>query len=161
MSSRARGKTAIRPSADVQYLVYCDGASRKDGRGGYGIHIQQPGKPHVDLCGGDHNTTNNRMELLAVIEAAWHLPEGSNIVFVCDSQYVIRGATEYMTMWLLRGWRTADNKPVKNQDLWEEYQRARDRHNSVEFMWVRGHTGNPGNERADALAAQGVPERTQ
>lgn len=139
------------------YTVYCDGASRKDGRGGWGASIRQHGKANVDICGGEYDTTNNRMELMAVIETLWYLPAQSRVTLVCDSQYVIKGASEYMDTWIRAGWRTSSNKEVKNVDLWKELRSAMKRHMRIEWEWVKGHTQNEGNERADALAGEGVP----
>lgn len=141
------------------YTVYCDGASRKDGRGGWGASIRQKGHPNLDIYGGEYETTNNRMELMAAIEALWYLPPRCIVTVVCDSQYVVMGATDYVETWVRAGWRTSSNKPVKNDDLWKELLGAIARHRSVEWQWVKGHTGNEGNERADALATLGVPER--
>lgn len=139
------------------YVAYCDGASRKDGRGGWGASIRRAGYQDVDLFGGEMTTTNNRMELTAPIEVMWYLPEGSSIRFVCDSDYVVKGFSEYLDQWEAMRWRTAANKPLKNDDLWKEARTALQRHAAVEFEWVKGHSGNPGNERADALSQMGVP----
>lgn len=145
-----------------KYLIYCDGASRKDGRGGWGASIRKQGRNgeaenNVDICGGEYDTTNNRMELMAVIEALWYIPVGAEVTIVCDSQYVLLGITEYIETWMRARWRTSTNKPVKNVDLWEELHSAASNHTIV-WQWVKGHTGDEGNERADRLAAEGVPE---
>lgn len=140
------------------YTVYCDGASRKDGRGGWGAFITDATGAEEDIWGGTTDTTNNRMELMAVIETLWYLPSRSNVTLICDSKYVIEGATEYLPMWIRAGWRTSSNKPLKNADLWEEFNSAQKEHASLVFEWVKGHTGVEGNERADRLAERGVPK---
>jgi ribonuclease HI len=141
----------------VDYVAYCDGASRKDGRGGWGAYIEA-GARTISLYGGEHDTTNNRMELMACIETLWYLPARSSIELVCDSQYVVKGATEYAETWVRAGWRTSSNKAVANQDLWEELLLAVRRHRLVTWRWVKGHNGNEGNEHADRLAGMGVPK---
>lgn len=142
-------------------MVYCDGASRKDGRGGWGCSIRHLGKQR-DICGGDYDTTNNRMELTAAIEALLaiddiHMGRRQQITVVSDSQYLIKGVTEQAEDWKFRNWRTSANKPIKNKDLWVKLLSVVARHD-IEWSWVKGHTGNPGNERADKLAGMGVPE---
>lgn len=141
------------------YRVYCDGASRKDGRGGWGASIRRAGHPNVDLYGGEFDTTNNRMELMAALEVLWYLPPRSVATLVCDSMYVVAGADEHLATWVRARWRTSANKPVKNQDLWEEMLAAIARHKSVTWEWVKGHSGDEGNERADELATLGIPEK--
>lgn len=153
-----RGKKVHVLRTGKLYTAYCDGASRKDKRGGWGAHITSVGEPSIDLCGGDTDTTNNRMELLAPIEVMWYLPERSCITFVCDSQYVVYGASEYIHTWVQSGWIGSTGKAVANRDLWEELISATARHETVTWQWVKGHAGNPGNERADALATLGVPD---
>lgn len=140
------------------YTIYCDGASRKDGRGGWGASIRRPGAPNVDLYGGEYDTTNNRMELMGALEALWYIPEHSVVHVYGDSEYVVKGASEYLDTWARTGWRTTANKPLKNDDLWQEMQGAIARHALVEWFWVRGHSGDEGNERADALSQMGVPK---
>lgn len=142
----------------MTYTIYCDGASRKDGRGGWGASIRRRGMADVDLYGGEFDTTNNRMELMAAIEALWFIPRGSTVTLVCDSMYVVAGASEHMEMWLRTNWRTSANKAVKNVDLWKELKSVMDCHRSVSWQWVKGHTGVEGNERADRLATLGVPD---
>ncbi len=113
---------------------------------------------HVrELHGGALETTNNRMELTAVIEALAAVKRPSHIVIHTDSQYVKLGITEWIAQWKLRGWKTADRKPVKNVDLWQRLAEVAAPH-KIEWRWVRGHAGNTGNERADALANLGVDE---
>jgi ribonuclease HI len=108
-----------------------------------------------ELFGGEVDTTNNRMELTAVIEALVSLKRSCRITIYTDSEYVRKGMTEWIINWQRRGWKTADNKPVKNADLWQRLDALRKLH-EVEWCWVKGHSGDPGNERADALANRGV-----
>jgi ribonuclease HI len=135
--------------------VYADGACKGNpGPGGWGVLLVAEGRER-ELHGGEPATTNNRMELTAVIRALEALPHGSRVLLYTDSQYVQKGMTEWIASWKRRGWRTADKKPVKNEDLWKHLDElARDR--QVAWHWVRGHNGHPGNERADALANKGV-----
>ena len=135
--------------------VYADGACKGNpGPGGWGVLLIE-GDRERELHGGEPATTNNRMELTAVIRALEALPHGSRVRLYTDSQYVQKGMTEWIASWKRRGWRTADKKPVKNEDLWKHLDElARDR--QVTWHWVRGHNGHPGNERADALANKGV-----
>jgi len=135
--------------------VYADGACKGNpGPGGWGVLMLTGGKER-ELHGGEPATTNNRMELTAVIRALESLPRGRRVRLYTDSQYVQKGMTEWISSWKLRGWRTADRKPVKNEDLWRQLDEAA-RHHKVEWHWVKGHAGHPGNERADALANKGV-----
>jgi len=135
--------------------VYADGACKGNpGPGGWGALLVAGGK-ETELHGGDPATTNNRMELTAVIRALDSLPAGSRVRLYTDSQYVQLGITEWIHAWKRRGWKTADKKPVKNEDLWKLLDEAARRH-KVEWHWVKGHAGHPGNERADALANKGV-----
>jgi ribonuclease HI len=108
-----------------------------------------------EMFGGEPATTNNRMELTAVIEALAALKRPSHVVLHTDSQYVMKGITEWIRGWKAKGWRTADKKPVKNEDLWRKLDGEAARH-EIEWKWVRGHSGHNGNERADALANKGV-----
>jgi ribonuclease HI len=108
-----------------------------------------------ELFGGEAQTTNNRMEMTAVIQALAALPEGSPVRLHTDSQYVQKGITEWIHSWKRRGWKTADNKPVKNVDLWLQMDGLAAKHR-VEWVWVKGHAGHDGNERADQLANRGV-----
>ena len=135
--------------------VYADGACKGNpGPGGWGVLLVAEGRER-ELHGGEPATTNNRMELTAVIRALEALPHGSRVRLYTDSQYVQKGMTEWIASWKRRGWRTADRKPVKNEDLWKHLDElARDR--QVAWHWVRGHNGHPGNERADALANKGA-----
>lgn len=115
------------------------------------------GEQERELWGGEAHTTNNRMELTAVIRALEVLQRPSRLHIVTDSQYVLHGITQWLAGWKRRGWRTADGKPVKNQELWERLDELLAPH-QAEWTWVRGHTGHPENERADALANRGIDE---
>ena len=141
-------------AADVVH-IYSDGACKGNpGPGGWGALLVS-GDHRKEICGGDPSTTNNRMEMLAVIRALESLKRPSIVQVHTDSQYVQKGVSEWLAGWKRRGWRTADGKPVKNQDLWLELD-ALSRVHQIEWNWVRGHAGHPENERADALANQGV-----
>jgi len=135
--------------------VYADGACRGNpGPGGWGVLLRE-GKRERELHGGEPATTNNRMELTAVIRALEALAPGSQVHVYTDSQYVQKGISEWIHAWKRRGWRTSGREPVKNQDLWmrlDELARAHE----VEWFWVKGHAGHPENERADALANLGI-----
>ena len=115
------------------------------------------GEHEKELCGGELDTTNNRMELTAALRGLEALKRSCQVALYTDSQYVRLGITEWMPQWKARGWRTAAKKPVKNEDLWKLLDEATNRH-EVEWHWVKGHAGDPGNERADALANRGVEE---
>jgi ribonuclease HI len=133
------------------YVIYTDGACRGNpGPGGWAA-VVGGGVDEQVLSGAETETTNNRMELSAVIMALRALPAGAVAVLHTDSEYVIKGITEWLPAWKARGWKTAAKKPVKNQDLWEELEAAR-QGRRVDWRWVRGHAGNPGNERVDRLA---------
>jgi ribonuclease HI len=148
-----------------EFVIYTDGASRKDGRGGWGYTIRWQGA-WWDECGGAFQTTNNRMELQAAISALQCIDslvdpgERACVQLWADSQYVLLGVTDHAEGWIFRNWRTSTNRPVKNKDLWLELLQVAGRHD-VDWQWVRGHTGNEGNERADRLAAEGVPTAKQ
>jgi len=138
--------------------IYTDGACKGNpGPGGWGALLRW-GSHEKKLFGGEQATTNNRMELMAVIRALQTLTRQSQVVVHTDSQYVQKGISEWLTAWKARGWLTADRKPVKNADLWRELEAQVARH-EVQWRWVRGHSGHPENERADALANRGVPAR--
>lgn len=122
--------------------------------GGWGAWLRH-GAHEKELWGGEPDTTNNRMELMAVIQALKALKRPCHVVIHTDSQYVQKGMTEWLANWKKRGWRTAGRQPVKNADLWQELD-ALVQHHEVSWRWVRGHAGDPGNERADALANRGV-----
>jgi ribonuclease HI len=135
--------------------IYSDGACKGNpGAGGWGALLVTNGH-RKEICGGEANTTNNRMEMTAVIRALESLKRPSTVEVHTDSQYVQKGISEWMTGWKRRNWRTADGKPVKNQDLWLQLDALSQLHR-IEWKWVRGHNGHPENERADALANQGV-----
>lgn len=142
----------------LPHTIYCDGASRKDGRGGWGFVVYFHDDEIDFKCGGAYDTTNNRMELTAAIEALkWAKSHRGTYTIACDSQYVIKGVTEYLDAWLQMGWRTGANKPVKNDDLWEILGHL-DCDVQPRWEWVRGHNGDVGNERADELAGLGIPK---
>jgi ribonuclease HI len=135
--------------------AFTDGACRGNpGPGGWGV-VLRAGSLEKELCGGESMTTNNRMELTAAIEALRALKQRCRVDLYTDSTYVRNGIREWVPAWRARGWRTADRKPVKNQDLWETLTALADAH-AVEWHWVRGHSGHPENERADALANEGL-----
>lgn len=115
------------------------------------------GKTEKSLYGGEAETTNNRMELMAAIRALQALKQPCEVVLTTDSQYVRKGITEWLPRWKLNQWRTADKKPVKNQDLWQELDECTARH-KVEWRWIKGHSGHRENEIADQLANQGISE---
>jgi len=138
-------------------VIYADGACKGNpGPGGWGAWISM-GEQSKELCGGEPVTTNNRMELTAVIRALQALKRACHVRIYTDSVYVQKGMTEWIDGWKKRGWRTADKKPVKNDDLWQALDAIAQQH-TVEWLWVKGHAGDPGNERADALANQGVAQ---
>jgi len=143
-------------NADTIY-IYSDGACKGNpGPGGWGALLVTDGH-RKEICGGEANTTNNRMEMTAVIRALESLKRPSTVEVHTDSQYVQKGISEWMAGWKRRNWRTADGKPVKNQDLWLQLDALSQLHR-IEWKWVRGHNGHPENERADELANQGVPQ---
>jgi len=135
--------------------IYTDGACKGNpGPGGWGAVLEFDGKER-EIYGGERATTNNRMELTAVIEALCALKRPCHVILHTDSQYVQKGITEWINGWKARGWRTAAKAPVKNIDLWKKLDEAIGPHR-IEWVWVRGHSGHDGNERADALANKGV-----
>jgi len=141
--------------SDVE--IHADGACRGNpGPGGWGV-VLRAGSREKELWGGERLTTNNRMELTAAIRALEALRRRCRVQLYTDSQYVRNGITEWLPAWKRRGWRTADRKPVKNQDLWERLDQLATEH-EVEWHWVKGHSGHAGNERADALANRGIDE---
>jgi len=143
-----------------QVTLYTDGACRGNpGPGGWGALLTTDGRER-ELYGYEPETTNNRMELMAVIQALEALTRPCDVRVVTDSQYVMKGVTEWMAAWKRRGWRTADRNPVRNLDLWQRLDQALARH-AIDWEWVRGHTGRSGNERADALANRAIDERGQ
>ena len=137
--------------------IYTDGACRGNpGPGGWGV-LLIAGRHRKTMHGGDPETTNNRMELTAAIEALNVLKKPSRVILHTDSKYVMDGINEWMTNWKKRGWKTAAKKPVKNQDLWMALDEATQRH-EIQWKWVKGHDGDPGNEKADELANLGIDE---
>jgi ribonuclease HI len=140
--------------------IYSDGACKGNpGPGGWGALLVSSGH-RKEISGGEPNTTNNRMEMTAVIRALESLKRPSTVEVHTDSQYVQKGISEWMSGWKRRNWHTADGKPVKNQDLWLQLDALSQLHR-IEWKWVRGHAGHPENERADALANQGVLQAQQ
>jgi ribonuclease HI len=137
--------------------VFTDGACRGNpGPGGWGVILRTKGK-EKELWGGEAAITNNRMELTAVIRALEALTRPSRVSLYTDSQYVQKGISEWIHSWKRRGWKTADKKPVKNEDLWRRLDELAAPH-EVKWHWVRGHSGHPENERADELADRGIPD---
>jgi len=135
--------------------IFTDGACKGNpGAGGWGALLTVDGH-EKEIFGGELNTTNNRMELMAVIEALRTLTRPCDVVLHTDSQYVQKGISEWIHGWKARGWKTAAKAPVKNEDLWKALDLAQAGH-KVDWRWVRGHNGHPGNERADVLANRGV-----
>ena len=139
--------------------IYTDGACKGNpGPGGWGVLLKS-GPTEKELFGGERETTNNRMELLAVIMALEALKRPCHVLLHADSQYVLKGMTEWLAGWKAKGWKTASKQPVKNVDLWQRLDAlvATSGH-AIEWRWVKGHNGDPGNERADALANRGVAQ---
>lgn len=144
-----------------EVVIYTDGACKGNpGPGGWGVYLRS-GAVEKDLWGGEAETTNNRMELTAVIEAFKALKRPCKLRLFMDSEYVRKGITEWLPGWKARGWKTAAKQPVKNVDLWQALDLlVSSGGHEIEWLWVKGHAGDPGNERADALANRGVPART-
>ncbi|RMX03642.1 ribonuclease HI [Corticibacter populi] len=139
--------------------IYTDGACKGNpGAGGWGAVLQSGGSIK-EIHGGEHETTNNRMELRAVIEALRLLKRPCRITLYLDSQYVRKGITEWIHGWKAKGWKTASKQPVKNAELWRELDAlVQQQGHQIDWRWVKGHAGIPGNERADELANLGVQE---
>ncbi len=143
-----------------QVTIYTDGACRGNpGPGGWGVVLVEEGKRR-ELMGAHPQTTNNRMEMLAAIEALSALGEPCQAELVTDSRYLMDGLNSWMPNWKKKNWKTANGKPVKNQDLWQRLDALAARH-QVHWTWVRGHTGDAGNERADALANEAIDRLVQ
>ncbi|MBD3818770.1 MAG: ribonuclease HI [Brevundimonas diminuta] len=145
-------------SLNDHVIIHTDGACKGNpGPGGWGAILQTGGGHEKELWGGEPLTTNNRMELMAAIMALEALKRPCRVDLHTDSKYVMQGVTEWIRGWKARGWKTADKKPVKNEDLWRRLDEARNRH-EVKWHWVKGHAGHALNERADGLANRGVAE---
>jgi ribonuclease HI len=144
-------------SGVAEVVIYTDGAcSGNPGPGGWGA-ILRSGDTEKELFGGDPATTNNRMELMAAIQALEALKRPAAVTLYTDSKYVHDGITKWINGWQRNGWKTSAKQPVKNGDLWQRLVEARDGHD-VTWKWVKGHAGDPGNERADELARRGISE---
>ena len=147
-------------TASQALTIYTDGACRGNpGPGGWGALVSD-GATTRELCGGEARTTNNRMELTAAIQALDALASGSRVKLHTDSNYVRQGITQWLHSWKKNGWKTAAKKPVKNAELWRALDAACQRHD-IEWHWVKGHAGNPGNEAADALANRGIDQLSE
>jgi len=149
--------TDTSPDTPQHVVIYTDGACKGNpGPGGWGAMLSTGGNVK-ELFGGELATTNNRMEMTAVIEALAALKRPCRVTLYVDSQYVLKGMTEWIKGWKARGWRTASKEPVKNVDLWQKLDAlVSGSGHAIEWVWVRGHDGDPGNERADVLANKGV-----
>ena len=139
--------------------IYTDGACKGNpGPGGWGVLLKSA-DAQKELFGGEIETTNNRMEMMAVIEALSALKRPCQVTLYIDSQYVLKGVTEWLTGWKARGWKTAAKQPVKNADLWQRLDNLVSQSgHTIDWRWVRGHNGDPGNEHADMLANKGVEQ---
>ena len=140
-------------------VIYTDGAcSGNPGPGGWGSVLLYNGHRR-EMSGGDAGTTNNRMEMMAVIQALESLKRSCSVMIYTDSVYVMKGMMEWLEQWKKRGWKTAAKKPVKNVELWQRLEQAIGRH-EVKWQWVKGHSGVPENERADELARSAIPHKS-
>ncbi|QNK66877.1 ribonuclease HI [Variovorax sp. PAMC26660] len=153
IESKAEGKVSL----NDEVVIYTDGACKGNpGPGGWGAWLKS-GATEKDLFGGELNTTNNRMELTAVIEGLAALKRPCKVLLYLDSQYVRKGITEWIRGWKAKGWMTASKQPVKNVELWQRLDKlVAEGGHQIEWRWVKGHSGDPGNERADMLANKGV-----
>lgn len=150
-------RQALSSKSKMVTEIFTDGACRGNpGPGGWGALLRH-GKTEKELFGGARDTTNNRMEMTAVIVALNELKRPAKVRIITDSKYVMQGVTEWMDGWKKKGWKTASRSPVKNVDLWQEIDAAIARHD-IEWQWVKGHAGHAENERADALANRGIDE---
>jgi len=141
----------------AEVVIYTDGAcSGNPGRGGWGA-VMRYGKVEKELHGGDPATTNNRMELMAAIRALEALKRPSAVILYTDSKYLLDGITKWIKGWQRNGWKTSAKQPVKNAELWQRLTEAMNGHD-IDWKWVKGHAGDPGNERADELARLGIEE---
>ncbi len=142
------------PMDDTSVIIYSDGGANPNpgGPGGWAALLIY-GEHRREISGGERSTTNNRMELMAAIQALEALKRPCRVEFHTDSEYLRRGITEWLPKWMRNGWKTADKKPVQNQDLWERLHAAAQRH-EINWVWVKGHAGNAFNERVDKLATQ-------
>ena len=156
-----RKKTSLEPGAlDSALVIYTDGAcSGNPGPGGWGV-VMYHGKRKKEMFGGEAETTNNRMEMMATIKALEAIKPAFKgpVVLFTDSTYVLKGITEWIHGWKKRGWKKSDKKPVVNKDLWQRLDALNAAHD-IRWEWVKGHDGDAGNERADELARQGVPHK--
>jgi ribonuclease HI len=137
--------------------IYTDGACRGNpGPGGWGAVLRYKDK-EMELYGSEPDTTNNRMEIMAAIRSLEALKRPSKVTITTDSLYLLKGISEWLPNWIRKGWRTSANTPVKNADLWQRLDAAQHKHH-VDWQWIKGHAGHPGNERADRLANRGIDE---
>lgn len=151
------GKERKRTLSSNKVQIYTDGACRGNpGPGGWGVLLKL-GEHEKELWGGEADTTNNRMELQAAIEGLRALTKPSSVTLTTDSQYVRKGITQWISNWKARGWQTSNKAPVKNQDLWRQLDELAQLH-TVDWCWVKGHSGHVENERVDALANKGIDE---
>ena len=145
----------------MEYIIYTDGAcSGNPGPGGWGAVILDQKKKQDNISGKEKITTNNRMELMAAIKALEYIDQNDEIILFTDSNYVKDGITKWIHNWKKNNWKTAAKKPVKNSDLWERLDTLHSKRNVV-WRWVKGHSGHPGNERADELARMGMPNNSK
>jgi ribonuclease HI len=140
-----------------EVTIYTDGACRGNpGPGGWGVVLRY-NQHQKEIYGGEQETTNNRMELTAAIKALMMLKHHCKVSLYTDSKYVMQGIQDWLAGWKKNGWKTAGKKPVKNQDLWQQLDEQVQQH-TIDWHWVKGHSGDPGNELADALANRGIDE---